>query len=263
METSHPLALVTGASSGIGAAFARRLAVDGYGLILVARRIDALDRLAEKIRSETGVPVETIRADLTRDEDVAGVSARLASADRLALLVNNAGFGSRGLFFESDPRQQDDMHRLHVLATERLTRATLPGMVARRAGSIINVASVAAFLQAPGNVSYCATKAWMVSFTQGLFLELKRMESPVGVQALCPGYTYTEFHEVMRVDRTKIMSQGWWMSADAVVDQSIRGLRKGKLLVIPGRRYRAIVAGARFIPPRLVLKALQRRRPIT
>jgi len=259
MPVARPIALITGASAGIGATFARQLAAQGYDLILVARRAAVLDQVAAEIRAKNDVAVETMVADLTRDDDVARVGDRLGGTERLALLVNNAGFGSRGLFYESDAAQQDAMHRLHVLATERLTRAALPGMVARRAGGIINVASVAAFLQAPGNISYCATKAWMVSFTEGLYLELRKIGSPVVVQALCPGYTYTEFHDVMGVDRGKIMSPAWWMTAESVVGESIRGLNKGKLFVIPGLRYRLIVAGAKFIPRSLVLKAGARR----
>jgi short-subunit dehydrogenase len=182
--------------------------------------------------------------------------------EHLALLVNNAGFGSRGLFYEADAAQQDAMYRLHVLATERLTRAVLPGLVARRSGGIINVASVAAFIQGPGNISYCSTKAWMVSFTEGLYLELKSIGSPVVVQALCPGYTYTEFHETMGVDRTKIMSPGWWYSADYVVGESLRGLKQERLIVVPGRRYRMIVALAKYMPRSLFIKAATRRRPL-
>lgn len=259
MPARNPIALITGASAGIGATFARQLAAEGHDLILVARRTAALDHLAAELRSKHGVSVETMTADLTQDDDVARVAAKLGSTDRLAILVNNAGFGSRGLFFESAPEQQDAMHRLHVLATERLTRAALPGMVARRAGGIINVASVAGFIQGRGNISYCATKAWMVSFTEGLYLELKSIGSPVAVQALCPGYTYTEFHDVMGVDRAGIMGKNWWMPADYVVSESIQGLKRGKLLVIPGWRYRLIVALARLVPRSLLLKAAARR----
>ena len=258
MPTNRPVALITGASAGIGASFAHQLAAEGYDLILVARRAAALEQLAAELQSKHAVSAETIAADLTRDDDVSVVARKLAADERLALLVNNAGFGSRGMFFDADPEQQDAMHRLHVLATERLTRAALPGMIARRRGGIINVASVAAFIQSAGNISYCATKAWMVSFTEGLYLELRRMGSPVTVQALCPGYTYTEFHEAMGVDRSKIMTKSWWWSADEVVRQSLTGLKQGKLFVIPGRRYRVLAALAKFIPRRVLIKAAAR-----
>jgi short-subunit dehydrogenase len=253
MNASRPVALITGASAGIGATFARQLAAEGYDLVLVARRTAALDQLAAEIRSQHGATVETITADLTRDDDVEAVGRKLASNDRLALLVNNAGFGTRGLFFEADPAREDAMHRLHVLATERLTRAALPGLVARRAGGIINVASVASFIQGPGNVSYCATKAWMASFTEGLYMELKTMRSPVVVQALCPGYTYSEFHDVLGVDRSKIMTPGWWMPADFVVAESLRAFRQGKLFVIPGWRYRILLRVIKLVPRSLIL----------
>jgi uncharacterized protein len=258
MGTLKRTALITGASSGLGATFARQLAKEEYDLILVARRTAALEELAAEIRRQHHVEVEIVTADLTRDDEVVSVGRQLASTESLALLVNNAGFGSRGLFFEADAGQQDAMHRLHVLATERLTRAALPGMVARRAGGIINVASVAAFVQGPGNTSYCATKAWMASFTQGLYLEMKSIGSPVAIQALCPGYTRTEFQDVMGVDPSTIMSGSWWMTADFVVSESIRGLKEGKLFVIPGWRYRVIVALAKFAPRWLVLQGSKR-----
>src|SRR2546425_10775020 len=127
----HPLAAVTGASSGIGATFARQLAAQGYQLLLIARRAGRLEELAAELLAKHGVAAEIIAADLTRDEDVDGLARRLESAGNLALLVNNAGFGVKGLFFEDGAAQQEAMHRLHVLATVRLTRAALPGMVAR------------------------------------------------------------------------------------------------------------------------------------
>lgn len=260
MPSPHPVALITGASAGLGATFARQLAAEGYDLIVVARRTAALEKLAAEVGSNSGVSVETLTADLTREDHVAMVGEKLASTGRLSLLVNNAGFGTRGFFYELDPAREDEMYRLHVLATERLARAALPGMVKRRTGGVINVASVAGFIQGPGNVSYCSTKAWMVSFTEGLYLEMKAIGSPVRIQALCPGYTYTEFHDVLGVDRTKIMGKSWWMPADQVVAESIRGLKSGKLFVIPGFRYRMVVALAKFVPRWLVLKGAARVR---
>jgi short-subunit dehydrogenase len=256
----RPLALITGASAGLGAEFARQLAAEGYDLLLVARRGAALERLAAELRVAHGVEAETVVADLTRDDDVERVCAHAVANERLDLLVNNAGFGSRGLYFEADAARQDAMHRLHVVAVERLVRAVLPGMVARRRGGIVNVASVAGFVVAPGNISYCATKTWMVAFTEGLWMELRSIGSPVRVQALCPGYTYTEFHDVLGVDPASIIGKSWWMSAERVVAESLRGLRAGKLLVIPGWRYRAVVAISRFLPRSLLIRAAARFR---
>jgi short-subunit dehydrogenase len=220
MNTTRPLALVTGASSGIGATFARRLAREGYSLILVARRRDRLEELARELGG-----AETLAADLTRDDELKAVEQRIAAASNLDLLVNNAGFGTKGRYFEIPVESQDQMHRLHVMATLRLAHAALGGMVARRKGAVINVSSVAGFGHSPGNVSYCATKAWMNSFTEGLHLDLRRAGSPVKVQCLCPGFTLSEFHDVIRMDRKRV--PGWlWTPAEDVVESSIRGLAK-------------------------------------
>lgn len=241
------LALITGASSGIGAAFATALAQQRYDLIVVARRLDRLDELARSLQRSHGVKVESLAADLTRDQDLAQVEQRIAAASHLDLLVNNAGFGSRGKFFETDLARQDQMHRLHVLATMRLTHAALAGMVPRAKGSIINVSSVAGFWQAPGNVSYCATKCWMNSFTEGLALELAGARSPVKVQALCPGYTRSEFHDAAGLNRHHI-GAGMWMSAEEVVAASLRGLEQGQTFVIPGWRYKAATFLLKHMP---------------
>ena len=226
-----PLALVTGASSGIGAAFVRRLARDGYSLILVARRADRLESLARELGS-----AEILAADLCINEGLQSVEQRILAVPALDLLVNNAGFGTMGRFFEIPVDSQDQMHRLHVIATMRLAHAALHGMVARGRGAVINVSSVAGFGQSPGSISYCATKAWMNSFTEGLDIDLKSAGSPVKVQALCPGFTVTEFQDVLGMDRRRIPN-ALWMRAEDVVDASLRGLAEGRVFVIPGLVY--------------------------
>ena len=240
-------ALITGASSGIGAMFASQLAARGLDLVLVARREDRLQQLAGSLRKSHGVEVEVLPADLASDEGLALVERYIAAAPNLELLVNNAGFGTVGYFYNVDASSQDQMHRLHVLATTRLTRAALEGMVARKNGGVINVSSVAGFWQSPGTVSYCATKCWMNSFTKGLALELKAIGSPVRVQALCPGFTHTEFHEAAGYDRN-IISETWWMSAEEVVSDSLRGLDRGQVFVVPGWRYRVLVFFMKHLP---------------
>lgn len=235
MKGATPVALVTGASSGIGETFARKLSSRGCSLLLVARRKERLEQLA----SELG-HAEAIAADLTVGGDVRRVEERIAAEQNLELLVNNAGFGTLGLFHEADPEGQARMHLLHVLAIVRLTRAALPGMVARRQGGVINVSSVSAFFHNPANVGYCATKAWINSFTEGLCLELKSIRSPVRVQALCPGFTYSEFHDTLGVDR-RLIPRYLWMSAEEVVETSLRALERNQPLVIPGWQYRWIV----------------------
>jgi uncharacterized protein len=249
MPNRKPLALVTGASSGIGAAFARRLSADGYRLILVARRRGRLEALSAELGGAA-----VLEADLSQDNGLQLVEQSILQEPDLELLVNNAGFGTVGRFFEIPLDGQDRMHRLHVLATMRLTHAALRSMVPRGTGAVINVSSVAAFGQNPGAVSYCATKAWMNSFTEGLDIELKNAGSRVKVQALCPGFTSTEFQDVARVDRTRIPAR-LWMPAEAVVDASLKGLARGQLFVVPGTIYKFLTWAQSWTPRSLRVAA--------
>jgi short-subunit dehydrogenase len=247
----RPLAVITGASSGIGAMFARKLAARGYDLLLTARREDRLRSLASEFAETYHVAAEAVPADLARDDDLERVASRIRSAPGLSLLVNNAGFGSQGFFVDADPIGQEQMHRVHVLATMRLTHAALANLMPRRTGGVINVSSVAAFSQAPQAVSYSATKAWINSFTEGLAIELMAQQSPVKVQALCPGFTLSEFHDTLGLSRDPI-PKSLWMTADFVVNESLRGFDRGQSIVIPGWRYKLVVMGLRALP-RLVL----------
>jgi short-subunit dehydrogenase len=239
---TKPVALVTGASSGIGEVFARRLFARGFDLVLVARRRGRLERLA----SELGGAV-VLAADLAADADMRRVEQYIVEQSNLEFLVNNAGFGSSGRFWEAGIDVQDRMHRLHIIAALRLTHAALEVMLPRARGSIINVSSVAAFLHNPFSVSYGATKAWINSFTEALYVELKSVGSPVRVQALCPGFTITEFHDVLGADRT-LVPHSLWMTAESVVEASLRGLEKNRLFVIPGWRYRWFVRFQQRLP---------------
>ncbi len=245
--TPRPLALITGASSGIGEVFARRLAARGYDLILVARRRERLEALAADVHEKHGISAEALAADLAKDEELARVEERIGRAPNLEFLVNNAGIGSLHRFWKEPLEGQDRMHRLHVLATMRLTHEALPVMIARGKGRIVNVSSVSGFMQYIGGVSYASTKAWINSFTEGLHLELAGGDADVRVQALCPGYTYTEFHDVLNLDR-KFVPTSWWMSAESVVDASLAGLERKRWLVVPGLRYQLIVFALKHIP---------------
>jgi hypothetical protein len=247
MGEAKPLAVVTGASSGIGAVFARALAARGYDLALVARRQDRLRQMADELGNHFHATCTVLGADLTREAELRNVEEFLAGAANLQLLVNNAGFGTLGRFYEAPIESQDAMHRLHVLAAMRLTHAALRNMTARGQGAIINVSSVAAFVPRPGSTSYYATKAWINCFTEGLHLELRSAGSRVRVQALCPGFTLTQFHNVLGIDRNFI-SSAWWMPAEEVVEASLRGLEEGKLFVVPGWRYKLLVSLLRLLP---------------
>ncbi len=252
---------ITGASSGIGATFARKLAAE-HDLILIARRRDKLQQLADELQAQYGTSSDVIEADLVKEEDLERVAERIATHPALVLLINNAGFGAKGLFWQSPLRVQEKMHKLHVMAVVRLTHAALRNMVPRDAGGIVNVASVSAFVRNAGSVSYGATKSWMTSFTEGLYLELRAVGSNVIVQALCPGFTYSEFHDKLSVDRRQLAGSKYWLSADEVVDASIEGLRRRKLFVIPGWRYRLITAFLTKIPTpvRLLVESAATRR---
>jgi len=247
------LAVITGASSGLGTVFARKLAARGYDLLLVARREDRLQSIAREIGEKYHVRAEVLAADLTDDAALAATASRIRDAADLGLLVNNAGFGSLGYFFESDPYVQEQMHRLHVLATMRLSHAALANLMPRaKAGTgIINVSSVAAFAASPQSVSYGATKTWMNRFTEGLAMELEVNSSPVTMQALCPGFTLTEFHDVVHMDRSRIPAS-LWLTADFVVEESLRGFDRRELFVVPGWRYKLLVGMLRLLPGGLI-----------
>lgn len=254
MRQNRTLVAITGASSGIGATFARKLAPE-HDLLLIARRKNKLQQIAEELSAQYDTQVEVLEADLTKGEDVERVADRVAADPRIVLLINNAGFGAKGRFWESDLATQEDMHRLHILAPVSLTHAALRNMVPRDIGGIINVSSVSAFVRNAGSVSYGATKSWMTAFTEGLYLELQATKSNVVVQALCPGFTYSEFHDKLSIDRRQLASSPYWLSAEEVVNASLDGLHRRKLFVVPGWRYRLIVALLTTMPTKLRLLA--------
>ena len=243
-------ALVTGATAGIGAAFARQLAARGYDLVLTARDLGRLEALAAELRAKHGIETQALAADLSGDDGVERVAGRIAALSDLTLLVNNAGFGTTGPLATAPPDVQERMVRLHVLAPMRLTRAALPGMLARRAGAVVNVSSVASFIYGAGSVNYCATKAYLTTFSEGLGAELAG--TGVQVQALCPGFTRTEFHQ--RIGPAAGDHPGWmWLTADTVVRASLAQLdRRGPVICVPGLRYKLLVALVRHLPRRLI-----------
>ena len=244
---ARPLAAITGASSGIGSVFARRLAPQ-YDLLLIARRRERLDELARELSAQHGVAVTVLAADLTDEAQLQLVADRLSGEANLRMFVNNAGFGNRGLFWEADLAAIDKMHRLHITASLKLIHAALGVMVKQNRGALINVASVASFAQRGGNASYGASKSWLAAFSEGLYLDLKKAKSAVTVQALCPGYTYSAFHDLLGEDRSRLASPSLWLTADAVVDCSLAALPNRKLFVIPGWRYKLLIAIVSKLP---------------
>jgi short-subunit dehydrogenase len=235
-----PSALITGATAGIGAAFARRLAADGFSLVLVARDEKRLLARAEELRLRYGVETEVLPADLASEEGLAAVERRLREG--VDLLVNNAGFGLRGAFLDVPVADEVRMLKVHCEAVLRLTLAALPGMRERDRGAVINVASVAAFFT---RGTYSASKAWVVNFSESVATELDG--GRVRVMALCPGFVRTEFHERASMNVSGI--PGFlWLSADDVVGEAMRDLARGLRVSVPDLRYKAIVAVGRLLP---------------
>ena len=230
-------ALVTGASSGIGEAFARRLAGEGVPLVAVARREDRLRALPGD--------VEVLVADLTTEAGVAAVEARLAQDD-IDLLINNAGFGTTAPLAEVDPARMVEEIALDVTALARLTRAALPPMLARGSGGILNVSSVVGFFPIPKMATYAGAKAFVTSFTESVAGEM--VGTGVRVAVLCPGLTRTEFQDVANEAKARNLPGLLWQSADEVAAAGLAGLRAGKIVIVPGLHNKALAGLAGVTP---------------
>jgi uncharacterized protein len=237
------IALITGASSGIGKTFAGFLAKRGYDLILVARRRELLQSIADELSSAHSVKAEVLTADLSSEEETIRVAQRIEADDALSMLVNSAGYGIWGDFSTSDIEAQLDNVRVHDLATMRLIRAALPGMIDRRRGAVINVASTSGFTPQPSACIYSGSKAFLILFTESLHLEL--LGSGVRFQVLCPGFTHTDFHAAAGMKTSGIPS--WmWTDTDLVVEESLRALERDKVVVVPGWRNKYILVSCRL-----------------
>jgi short-subunit dehydrogenase len=249
-----PTALITGASSGLGAEFARQLAARGADLVIVARDRAALEALAAEIRGRRGVRVEVLVADLLDEDALAAVERRLAEG--VDVLVNNAGFGL-DLAFEKNPVDDEVRHlRLHVEVALRLTRAALPAMLERGRGRIVNVASVAGFVP---RGTYGAAKGWLISFSR--WANVVYRPRGVTVTAVCPGFVHTNFHERLGLPPGQEgVAPGLWLDAETVVREGLRDAARGRAVSVPSWRYKTLVAVSRLLPDRLVVRAAARGR---
>jgi len=249
-------ALITGASAGIGAEFARQLADRGADLVLVARSEDALQALAAELHERHGIAVEVLVADLAVEQDVDRVARRIADADRpIDLLVNNAGFGLPLHFADNDIADEVRHLRVLVEAPMRLMHAAL-GVMRGRGGRIVNVASVAGFIS---RSTYSACKAWIIGFSR--WANDEYAGDGVTVTALCPGFVHTAFHARMGLAAGEEGVPSFlWLDAPFVVRQGLRAAARGRSVVIPSLRYKAMIAGSRLVPRSLTTLIARRGR---
>jgi hypothetical protein len=242
-------ALITGASAGIGEAFARQLARKGYDVVLVARRRDRLEKLAELVTAAHGVVAEIFEADLAQPDAVAAVEARLRQGD-ISMLVNCAGFGTRGEFASLPEEREVEEIDVNVRALTRLSHSALEMMVPAHSGTIINVASTGAFQPVPYMATYAATKAYVLSFSEALHEEAK--PHGVTVTCVCPGATRTEFQQVAGVDERALRTG--WATPDSVAAAALRAAARGKAVLVPGGMNQATALSNRFMPRFVVRK---------
>ena len=243
---SRPVALVTGATAGLGRSFAGALAANGHDLVLVARDGTRLEQVAAELRAEHGVGCEVLVADLADRGQLRTVERRVADPARpVDLLVNNAGAGLRRAFLDNDVEEEQALLDLLVTAVLRLTHAALGAMVERGHGAVVNVSSVAGYLP---RGTYSAAKVYLTQLS--VWADLTYRDRGVRTMALCPGFVRTEFHERIGVGRDSVPS--WlWLDADAVVAEALRDLDRGRSVSVPTMRYKVITGVARVTPARL------------
>lgn len=242
-------ALITGATAGIGAAYAKLLAKEGFDLVLVARDLPRLKGVAKELSKLYKIKAETIKADLTKPAQLAKVEKRLANNSKpIEVLINNAGFGLKDSFLVSNLAKEQELLDVVVTAPMRLSHAVLPGMIKRNSGSIVNVSSVASFI---AGGTYSAAKSYLTIFSEYLHTELR--DTNIKVSALCPGFTRTEFHARGKMKMSGLPNY-MWTTVDQVVAKSWRYVKAGKVICIPGWQYMLLSSIARIAPRPLVRK---------
>lgn len=248
-------ALITGATAGLGAEFAQQLAQSQVNLVLVARDAAKLEVKAVRLRQEFGIEVETISADLLTEPGIAAVVERLEDAEQpVSLLINNAGFGLTKPFDQNTIEEESAHLQLHVKTPMTLMHAALPGMLARKHGRIINIASVAGFVP---RATYGACKAWLISFSR--WANVNYSDRGVSVTAVCPGFVHTEFHQRMNASTSGIPTS-MWLNADQVVREGLADSLARKSVSIPSVKYKVVVFLTKILPDRLNLLAGKRGR---
>ena len=244
-------AVITGATSGIGEAFATRLADDGYDLLITGRRRAVIDEMAARLRFKYGATVRVVLAELSDARDLERLKAELEKIENIAILINNAGSGSKSGFLESDYSIHARMIASHITAVAGLVHAVAPKMVANGRGAIINVSSLMAFFPYGSSEIYGATKAFINIFSEALHINMRAHN--VKIQVLCPGLTRTDFHARLQIDSKKLVNRAIvrWMKADDVARISLRSLKKKKVTIIPGLLNKIVYLLLRLVPKRL------------
>ena len=243
--TNKPIALVTGASSGLGENFARALAASGHDLVLVARTGPALEKLAGELEQSHGAKCEVLVADLADADQRATVAARITDGAVVDTVINNAGFGHYGAFRGLPLTGEVGQIEVNILALVTLSHAALGVMVPRRSGKLLNVSSIGAFAPAPGGATYSATKAFVLSFTEALHDEV--MKDGVHVTALCPGFTRTDFQQRAGV-KTSGVPNAAWSDAASVVAAGLAALDRNQAVCVPGVLNKFVAVSPRFGP---------------
>ena len=261
LRASNKVAVISGASSGLGEVFARRFAANGHDLVLVARRRNRLEQLSRELQEDFRIKADVCVVDLAKPQDVRWLATRIAELPSVEMLINNAGFGTMGDFSEVTLERHLQMVHVHCGSTVELTYAVLPKMLESGEGTIINVSSLAAFTLGPGQAMYNSTKAFVKSFSESLHIEVRN--AGVHVQALCPGMTRTEFHDTedfAKFDRSHV-SKVLWMSAEDVVDESLRALKRKRAICVPGIKNSILASLFSFHAIRALAGHLMRKRP--
>ena len=251
--TAKPVALITGASTGIGAAYARTLAREGYDLVLVARDEARLEAVAVPLRERHDSAVECLRADLSRKKGVASVASRISEGAAIDLLINNAGRGSFGRFWTLDAGEEAAQTHLNATAVQRLSHAALGRFVPRRRGAIIFVSSLSGLQPSPYSATYAATKAYVNAFAESLREELRG--TGVRIQLLCPGFTRTEFQDRAAVPK-ELVPRIAWTGVDVVVQDSLHALARDQFRCVPGAFSRGLGGLMRIAPRALTARVM-------
>ena len=250
-------AVITGATSGLGAAYAKRFASDGYDLILVGRRKDVITGIADSLAVKNKIRAQVVIADLSDDRGLQEVISAVNSTPNVEVLINNAGYAISKAFEEMDPSEYETMIKVHQLAPMRLISSVLPDMIKARQGTIINVASIGAYMPVARSSIYNATKAFLQLFTEALHMELKN--TGIRVQVLCPGFMDTDFYRFTTEKKKNSMSRVTQkIPLEEIVNYSLKSLKRNKVICIPGFSYKAICELSSVLPRNMVYSLMER-----